>query len=403
MGTFSALRGNVYGAGGFLILVHILGICGIGMYLRELWTIQHRPSIPLITYVPQAHNLTGRVALLVPARDEAHTIARCLDGALAQTYPQLEILVLDDHSTDGTAAILAGYMPDSRLRVLQGEALPNGWTGKCYACQQLAAAATGEWLLFIDADTAPQPGLVASLVAYAEQQQCDLLSIWPFLELGSFWEKAILPAFYALIALVYPLPRVNAPDARPSAVLANGQCLLIRRSAYEAIGGHGAVRSEVLEDVQLAQQMRKRGYRVHLAHGSALLRVRMYRNGPEVLAGLTKNAAAGYRSGGGRSFFAANQLLLAINLPFWFLGLAWLARRRGKHATGTLLMAYGTGLFALAWRAWGERLHRLHGLPRHEAWRYPLGVTSYLLIALRAMWQVARGKGVVWKGRRYEG
>jgi chlorobactene glucosyltransferase len=194
------------------LLIHLIGIGGALRAINEVRVVHRQQTIP---YDTAGAALGSRVSLLIPARDEEHTIGRCLAGALAQHYPQLEICVLDDHSTDGTAAVVASFMPDERLRLLQGQPLPPGWAGKCYACQQLAAATSGDWLLFIDADTQPQPGLVSALIAYAEQQQLDLLSIWPFLELPTFWERAILPAFYGLITLVYPTERVNDPQALP--------------------------------------------------------------------------------------------------------------------------------------------------------------------------------------------
>ncbi|HMQ33221.1 MAG TPA: glycosyltransferase, partial [Chloroflexaceae bacterium] len=273
-------------------------------YWRDWARLARRPRLGPAEQPPPGRPL---VSLLIPARDEERGIGRCVAGALSQSYPATEVLVVDDGSTDRTAEILAGF-DDPRLRVLRGRPLPAGWVGKCNVCQQLGEAARGEWLLFLDADTAPQPALVGALLAHARRRELDLVTIFPFLELGSFWERAVLPPFLALIAELYPFERLERPDARPEEVLANGQCILVRRAAYEAVGGHGAVRDEVLEDVRLAQAIRRAGYRVGGGEGLELLRVRMYTSGREVAAGLTKNAAAGYRSGGWRSFGAAARL-----------------------------------------------------------------------------------------------
>ena len=367
---------------------------------RDIARLHARPR--LRTPLPKDH-YGPQVSLLIPARNEQTTIGRCLDGALSLHYAPLELLVLDDGSTDETPSVLAAYAATGRVQVLQGQALPEGWAGKCYACQQLADAAHGEWLLFIDADTAPQPGLIAALMAYAREQQLDALSIWPFLELGSFWERAVLPAFYGLIAAVYPADRANDPTAAPDAVLANGQCLLIRRTAYAAIGGHGAVRGEILEDVRIGQALRGAGYRVGITHGAGFMRVRMYTSSREVFAGLTKNAAAGYRSGGLRSFLAATRLLLLVAAPQWLLAAGLIALRQSRGRKGWALLGQGALTLGAGLGSWGEQLHELHGMPRRAAPLYPLGVVTYLLIALRAMWQVRRGRGVVWKGRTYQG
>lgn len=346
---------------------------------------------------------TPLVSLLIPARNEERGIVRCVAGALAQSYPAIEVLVVDDGSTDATPALLAG-LSDPRLRVLPGRPLPPGWVGKCNACQQLAEAARGEWLLFLDADTAPQPDLAAALLSHARRRELDLVTILPFLELGSFWERAVLPPFLALIAELYPFERLERPDTRPEEVLANGQCILVRRAAYEAVGGHGAVRAEVLEDVRLAQAIRRAGFRVGGGEGLDLLRVRMYTSGREVAAGLMKNAAAGYRSGGLRSLVAAARLVALAFGPLWLLaaGAGLAAAGAGPVAAGAVAamgaLALGAGL-----AFWGALYRQLYGLSAAHGLLWPLGLMAYLLIALAGMWRVRSGRGVEWKGRRYAG
>lgn len=345
---------------------------------------------------------SGLVSILIPARDEERGIGRCVAGALAQGAPALEVIVLDDGSTDGTAAILAA-VADPRLRVVQGRPLPPGWVGKCNACQQLGEAARGEWLLFLDADTAPQPELVAALLTHAERRGLDLVTVFPFLELGTFWERAVLPPFLALIAALYPFERFEQPDVRPDEVLANGQCILVRRAAYQAVGGHGAVRDEVLEDVRLAQAIRRAGYRVGGGEALAYLRVRMYTSGREVAAGLTKNAAAGYRSGGARSGWAATRLALMAFGPLWLLGAGLALALGGAGATGWAVAGLGLVTLGVGLGLWGALYRRLYGLSPLYGLVWPLGLLAYLLIALGGMWRVRSGRGVEWKGRRYAG
>ncbi|NJK79856.1 MAG: glycosyltransferase [Chloroflexaceae bacterium] len=368
--------------------------------LYEYWRSGRLPSL---VAPADAVGAVPVVSILIPARNEERGIARCVEGALRQRYPSYEVIVVDDGSTDATPAILARYAAHHpHLRVLHGEALPEGWTGKAFACQRAAAVARGEWLLFLDADTAAAPELLAALLTHVQQQRLDLLSVFPFLELDTFWEQAILPAFRTMIRATFPFQQANAPAAQPGAVFANGQCLLVRRSTYNAIGGHGAVRGDVLEDVLLAQRLRAAGAAVGVAMADQYIRVRMYTNGREVLEGLTKNAVAGFRSGGRRSLLGGSyQYLLALG-PFWLaLSGLWLTLSGAPLAWIVLLQAGITLVGALA--CWGLMLHRLYRLPVAYGLLWPIGMVCYGLILLRSVWYVTSGRGVTWKGRTYVG
>lgn len=362
---------------------------------RRAWPRLAAPAPP-----PPAAPL---VSLLIPARNEERSIGRCVAGALAQRYPHVEVLVLDDGSTDGTAAVLAQFAHDPRLRVLQGQPLPPGWVGKSYACQQLSMQARGSWLLFLDADTAPHPDLTAALLTHAHRRQLDLVTVFPFLELGTFWERVILPPFLHLITAIYPVERFEHPASRPDEVLANGQCIFVRRAAYEHIGGHGAVRNQVLEDVHLAQAIRAAGFRVGGVEGFAYLRVRMYQNGREVVEGLTKHAAAGMRNGGARSWRVAwSQLVLAWGPPV-MMSYGVMLQATGAAAPGGATLLLG----GLAWMAglsmWGALYRSQYRLSPLYALLWPFGLLVYLLIAVRGIWHVYQGRGVSWKGRTYMG
>ncbi len=355
----------------------------------HLMTPDHPPHSPLIS-------------ILIPARNEERNIGRCVRAALAQSYPQIEVIVVDDGSTDRTGAILAGSA-DPRLRVLSGRPLPPGWVGKCNACQQLSDAASGTWLLFLDADTVAEPDLAAALLTSAIARRLDLLTIFPFLELGTFWERVILPPFAALIMALFPIEAMERPTVRPDQVLANGQCIFVRREAYVQAGGHTAVCGEVLEDVRLAQVIRAAGYRVGIAEGMGYLRVRMYTSGREVVAGLMKNAAAGYRSGGGRSLWAMSRLVLTAFGPLWMIvvGLAGLMLGETGVAWAALT---GGGLALLASLSLRSILYRrLYRQPIAYGLLWPGGLLCYMMIAGVGMWRVRSGRGVTWKGRTYTG
>ncbi|WP_165774800.1 glycosyltransferase family 2 protein [Candidatus Viridilinea mediisalina] len=382
-------------------------ILGLGASMLLVWdywrawrALARRPRLAEPPPEPQAAPL---VSLLIPARNEERVIERCVAGALAQAYPAFEVLVVDDGSTDATPVLLARMSHHPHLRILTGRPLPPGWAGKPHACQQLGEHARGEWLLFLDADTAPHPQLVAALLHHAQQQQLALVTILPFLELGSFWERAILPVFQDLILSIYPIERMQRPDAQPEEVLANGQCILVRRDAYWRCGGHGAVRAEVLEDVYLAQAVRRAGYRVGGGDGHAWLRVRMYTNGHEVAEGMAKHAAAGARASGMRAWLVVTRMLGHAFGPALLVVAGIGTRARGAPVAGTLLAALGGLSQASALCYWGWRYRELYGLHPLHALLWPVGLTAYLAIATRAMWRVRRGHGVTWKGRRYAG
>lgn len=381
-----------------LLLVMLAVLAGFAREHRRLRRMPHLPATPA-TPDPAA----PFVSVIVPARNEARCIARCLDGLVTQDYPHYEIIVIDDASTDATPAILADYAArHAHLRVLRTQGVPPGWTGKANACQQGAAAARGAWLLFLDADTVAAPTLLVALTQQAQRQQCDLLSVFPFLELGSFAERLVLPPFRAMIYATYPFGRANAPDSLPRDVLANGQCILVRTAAYRAIDGHAAVRAAVLEDVLLARAIRAAGWRTAVAYDNHHLRVRMYTGLHDVLEGLTKNAAAGFASGGTRSLWVGCWQFTLAYAPWWLLiaaGALW--AQAAPFAPVLLAGAAGVLLVALAY--WWASLRRLYRLPAGYALLWTFGLTIYGLIVVRSLWRVHRGQGVQWKGRTYAG
>jgi cellulose synthase/poly-beta-1,6-N-acetylglucosamine synthase-like glycosyltransferase len=346
--------------------------------------------------VQQAHE-SPFVSVLIPARNEAARIGACLDGLARQAYRRFELIVLDDGSNDGTADIVrasAGGIPG--LQVVAGAALPPGWAGKPWACAQAAERAGGEWLLFLDADVVPGPELLGALVAHAEACRLDLLTAMPLLLLGSPAERLVLPAFMSLLYGLYPLDRVGDP-ASPVA-FANGQCLLVRRAAYLAIGGHHAVRDSILEDTHLGQRAKAAGVRMAAVAAPELVAVRMYTGWRSLAEGLIKNAVAGFQSGGARSALVGTRQALIAFLPFALLGLAWQAGgmaaplRMALVAHGMVLAMITLGSYA--WLAW--RRYRLGA-----GWGvlYSLGLALYFGLAGVGLFRLTTGRGVSWKGR----
>jgi len=248
------------------------------------------PRVAIAT--PLAAEQAPRIAVVVPARDEAGNIYRCLNSLLAQDYPssRLNVLVVDDHSTDDTAAIvrrMAASHP--QLSLDASPPLPPGWTGKSYACWigACTVAADCNWLCFVDADVWGEPALLSSAMSAALTQRLDLLSLAPRQELASFAERLMLPCGLILLSFTQELRRVQAPSG--SGVTATGQFMLIRRDAYDAIGGHAAVSAVICEDLEIARLLKRSGQAVLLMSGEDLISTRMYTGWRTLWPGLAKN------------------------------------------------------------------------------------------------------------------
>jgi chlorobactene glucosyltransferase len=351
-------------------------------------------ELPLLPARPP--NRLPRVSILVPARDEERSIERCVRSLLAQRWIDFEVIVVDDRSVDATPAILERLArEDSRLRVVRGAELPDGWVGKPWALDQGAKLAKGEWLLFTDADSCHAPEGVATALYYATRMPVDALSIATHQELGTFWERAILPSVLGLILFASgSLGEIN--DPRSGSALANGQYLLVSRDAYDALGGHDALRGEIVEDLEFARRLKADGrFRLLLASGESLASVRMYRSLGEIRRGFTKNAFAGAK-GNPASLFGGVAFLLTVSaLPPAFAVRALAARRYGEAAEA---LACTAAIVAAA--AWGFGRVRL---PRRLAVFAPLGIAAFAAIALESAVLVLSGRGVEWRGRTYLG
>ena len=337
------------------------------------------------------------VSVIVPARDEARNIGRCVRSVLSSTYPALEVIVVDDHSSDATGALaLAASNGDTRLRVIEPPPLPEGWFGKQWACASGARVARGDILCFADADTEHAPDLVTRSVKAMRGRRADLFSIAGRQELGSFWERLIQPQVFTMLLARYGGTETVARSRHAHGKIANGQCIFVRRAAYDAIGGHAAVRDKVAEDLMLAQRMFSAGHHIALAIGTEQLSTRMYTSLRELVAGWSKNIYAGGVDAMpfgriGRMLFPVALLLpfvLSLAPPVALL-LAWML------PPAAIVWAAAATLASLAfWTLIYVRIGESAGY----ALLYPLGAALLLWIAMRA---VIRGRRVAWKGREY--
>lgn len=340
------------------------------------------------------------VSVVIPARNERRNIERCVRSVLATRYPNVEVIVVDDHSTDGTGelarAVAAG---DARLRVLEAPPLEPGWFGKQWACAAGAHVARGTLLLFTDADTRHAPDLLPRAVNALRERSADLLTVAGRQEMHSFWERVIQPQMFGLLSLRYGGTEHVNNSRRPSNVIANGQFILVRRDAYDAMHGHALVRDRVAEDLALAQEWVRAGHRIALVLGLAQLSTHMYASLAEIIGGWRKNIYAGGRHaalGGafGRAIFPV--MLLAAPLAGLAAPVALVFALTGVLSHGWLI--WSAIVVASSLLFWGA-IYAYMKEPIGYALVYPLG---YLMLGYIAAGAIARGQRVEWKQRTYE-
>jgi len=333
------------------------------------------------------------VSAIIPARNEEASIARAVESVASQ--PEIgEVIVVNDQSTDRTGEILTELASRIlKLRVLAADTLPSGWTGKNYALSIGAASATGKWLLFTDADTLHLPGSTRKALADAREHEAALVSYSPEQEMETFWEKALIPVVYCKLASKFSYARVNDSDLPDAA--ANGQFLLIRRDAYEVIGGHAAVAPQLLEDVALAEIVKNSGHRIFFAAGVGVARTRMYRNFRALWEGWTKNLYALFPESNPDGFVMAATMLAAGAVSFF------VASRFGVRAVLAPSLYYGllaAILFVLHLR-YLVLLRRNH-FPLQYIGYMLAGEWLFMLLHGVSWWKTKYGS-VTWKGRVY--
>jgi chlorobactene glucosyltransferase len=342
------------------------------------------------------------ISVCVPARDEERNIRRCVEALLAQSYPNFEMIVLDDRSNDATGEILRNLAArNGKLQIIHGSVLPPGWAGKPYALTQAASAARGEWLCFVDADTLVTPDALASVYTKAVETRADLFTIMTRQVMLTFWERAVLPLVMTALSVGFSPRKVNDPKRKDA--IANGQFIFIKRSVYKAVGGHAAIKSSIVEDKDLAVLTKRRGYRLVVADGRQVAATRMYTSLKEMWEGWTKNMFLGLRDDRGLLMLGVFGAFLAFTaallLPLWVLGGVVLTIfTPGWEGFAVLVEAVLLWGYLLVWRVLAARGM---GIPAWYALTVPLGAGMFMAMMFVSAWNVLSGKGVTWKGRRY--
>ncbi len=337
----------------------------------------------LVYRTPPRHPGRPSVSVLIPARNEERNVAACIAAVLANGAVDLDLVVLDDHSTDRTAAILAG-IADPRVRVATAPPLPPGWSGKQHACAALAGHARHELMVFLDADVRIAPDALSRIAGFMAASDLGLASGFPREVVRGWSEQLLLPLIHFLLLGYLPMPAMRLLGA-PSLGAGCGQLMVARRGAYARAGGHAAIRASLHDGITLPRAFRAAGIMTGLFDARTLASCRMYESAAAVWEGLGKNATEG--------------MAKPVALPFWTLILA------GGHILPFVLLALAPGPLAAAAVACSL------GLRLVLAWRFrqpllsallhPLGIAALLAIQWSALLRTARGRPATWRGRTY--
>ena len=342
------------------------------------------------------------VSVIIPARDEEKNMGKCLLSLTEQDYPQMEIIAVDDNSTDKTGEIIEGFQKkDRRVKLVKGKELPPGWRGKNFAIYQGIQQAGGEYLLFVDADVWLAPQCLSQTVCHAREHGSDLLILKGKGEWKGFWEKVIFPVYTQITWVLLPFPLLNDPRSRAN--LGGGPYLLFKREVYEEIGGHEKIKEEVTEDIVLVSTIKEQGLKLNNLFGRELLTIGAYTNLKVIWRQLSKSYFIGI---GRKPWIVGSSLLMLFSfiiLP-WFsvlLSLTYLIiYRQGWFPLLIFLLGMGQCLSALFIR---RRLKKYMGFDNtciHNLLQ-PLGALMIACIMINSTVKTLSGKGVTWKGRTY--
>ncbi|HTL70486.1 MAG TPA: glycosyltransferase [Candidatus Eisenbacteria bacterium] len=375
-----------------------LALVGAEWVRRVFWMRGFRKVHPPIVPSDWAGGAAPPVSVIVPARDEEKNIARCLESLFLQSYRGFEIVVVDDRSSDRTPEILERLRAASPvpMRVVRIEKLPPGWTGKNHAMTAGSKAAGGEWLLFTDADTTHTPQSLSTALAVAVAERADFLTLAPETESHSFWEKTVQPLAVGSLALWFNPVKVN--DAKSGVTLANGQFILVKKSAYETVGGNESVKDQVVEDVELAKKFRAAGLVVRFLDGTRLYSTRMYSSLAEIRRGWTRIFTHLFEKKTSRILHKVFLYSFFSIFPFVVLFAEGFRAACGSPDAALLASSAAVCALIVAIRFAGNRM------VRSDPWfafLHPLGSLVLVWILLDCVGRIAFNRPSVWRGEHY--
>ncbi|MBS4015624.1 MAG: glycosyltransferase [Candidatus Latescibacteria bacterium] len=343
--------------------------------------------IEKFTKVPAKPN----VSVLIPARNEEKSIRECVNSLINQNYQNLEVIVLDDNSTDKTLQILQG-IKSNRLRIIQGKPLPDGWVGKSWACQQLSESASGDLLFFTDADTIFDKKTLTHAISAMQSSQADLISAIHKNEVKTLGEKITIPFIVWSIFTILPLAAAYILKRSKALCAANGKFMLLRKEVYRKIGGHAAVKDNAIEDVALAKLVKAKGGKWRMFDASNLSSARMYHSFTEAMQGFTKNffALFGYKIL--IALFVWTWIGIITYLPLARTGLGLINNNFDAEFLYSVISVTAT---CFLWVLMSVKFK----FPLHQFLFYPITITVSIFIGLRSMIMTIANR-TVWKGRR---
>lgn len=395
-----------------LIALTLIALLWLTLFLSPAHKVFFRDTLDAATLLPDPPNWPA-VTVIVPARNEAAMLPRTVPTICRQDYPTLRAIVVDDQSDDATPQVLQRLEIEyPRLTVLRAADRPAGWVGKPWAVMRGVERAASlnpdprtpnpnDLLLFTDADIEFHPQVVRQAVRLLASGPYDLVSLFPQLHFSCAAERIGLTGLVTVLALGYPAGVVNNPKSKQA--LAAGGFILVRRGAYESVGGHATVKDQVIEDINLARALKSAGRHLHIRLTDDLLTTRMYENLSDLWEGLAKNAYAGVNHRPDK-FIAGSilGLLIAVLPPLYFVASMIIALLRYPEASPKLYAVVAlSALINLLMYAIHRRTIRHFRLPAWHAWLMPLSLAFYQLIAVHSVYQHLFKGGAVWKGRRY--
>jgi chlorobactene glucosyltransferase len=383
----------------FLLLFVLL------IWLVILWTTI-RDNISAVVLKNDTYKdlppIVPHVSIIIPARNEERNISRCLSSVLSNDYPAFDVVVVDDRSSDRTSGIVESLArEDKRVTLVKGGQLPAGWVGKNFAIYQGIRQASGEWLLFTDADTCHSPQVLRQTLSFAIDNGIDMVTIMPHLECDTFWEKVVQPVVIGMILTFYPPFLVNDPKSK--VCIANGQFILIRRDVYDAIGGHQRIKDRIIDDQAICENVKGSGFRVKCLLATELMTTRMYTNLREIWFGWSKSCFVALKASLIRVCFCICFIIATGVLPFVTLVFSAILIASG-NASRTFLVIFWLSLLIFAViltirLLYGRKIFRMSAT---YSLSYPLGALMLTAIVLYSAFHGTLGRGAVWKGRTYK-
>ena len=339
-----------------------------------------------------------KVSIIIPARNEEQSIGSCINSLFAQTHQNLENIVVDDSSTDSTREVVASFSNRSKnIRMVSAGAKPNEWVGKTWPCWRGYQESSGEFLLFVDADSKLRPNLTELSLSYIQEKNIDMFSISPTVEMLGFWTSSVLPIITGAINLLYPMEKVNNKESKRAYVF--GTFILVRRDVYEKTGGHKAVNQELVEDAAIARLTKESGFNLRIERAPDLLTTEWEQEPRSIYHGLERVMSSSIKEYGMISILNAILIFFLALYPIFF-ALDYLLFHPANLILeiGFITSALNIICFLILV---SFELHQISSKISYFPVLYPLGVSMFILAIISSSLKVSHGRKIIWKGSGY--